>query len=136
VTGIDSPVTIDFLIVAVFLHTPCGLRRKIKQRADRAGSLLARPQFEHLAEQDQYGDGRRRFEIDRDCAIRTAESRGKYSGRKRADHAVEPRDARTHRDEREHVEVARHDRPPAADEERPARPQHDRSGDRKLDPIR
>ena len=40
------------------------------------------------------------------------------------------------RDQREHVEVAGDQRLPAAHEERPARPQHDRCGERELNPVR
>jgi hypothetical protein len=50
--------------------------------------------------------------------------------------AVEPGDAGAHGDQREHVEVARLERLPAAHEERPAGPQHDRRGQRELQPVR
>ena len=40
------------------------------------------------------------------------------------------------RDQREHVEVARHERLPAAHEERPAGPQHDRRRQHELQPVR
>ena len=41
-----------------------------------------------------------------------------------------------HRNQREHVEIAREERLPAANEERPARPQHDGCRECKLDPVR
>ncbi len=50
--------------------------------------------------------------------------------------AVEPRHAGPHRNEREHVEVARDQRLPAAHEERPAAPEHDRRRQQKLQPVR
>ncbi len=57
-------------------------------------------------------------------------------GSERCDHAVDVGDAGAHRDQREHVEVARDQRLPAAHEERPAGPQHDRSGEGELQPVR
>jgi hypothetical protein len=54
----------------------------------------------------------------------------------RSDQAVDVSHARADRDQREHVEVARHERLPAANEERPARPQHDRCRKHELDPVR
>ena len=50
--------------------------------------------------------------------------------------AVRPRDHRPHRDQREHVEVARQDRLVGAHDEGPAGPQHDRRGEDELQPVR
>src|SRR3546814_20127404 len=50
--------------------------------------------------------------------------------------AVEEGRADADRDQREHVEVARADRGPAALEERPPGPEHDRRGQRELHPGR
>ncbi len=83
-----------------------GLRREIEQRADRARGLLAGAQLQHLAEQHQHGDDRRRLEIDRDRAVVAAERRREQAGRERRDDAVDPRHAGAERDQREHVEVA------------------------------
>ncbi len=52
------------------------------------------------------------------------------------DRAVEIGDAGAHRDQGEHVEIAGDQRLPAAHEERPARPQHDRGGEGELQPVR
>ena len=55
-----------------------------------------------------------------------AAHRGRKHGRQQGrDDAVDPRHAGAHGDEREHVEIARLERRPAALEERPAGPQHD-----------
>ena len=70
---------------------PRGLRREVEQRADRAGGLLARAQFEHLAEQHQHGDDGGGLEIDRDRAAVAAERGGKHAGRERRDDAVDAR---------------------------------------------
>ncbi len=59
----------NFLVAAVALDAPRGLRREIEQRADRAGGCLARAQFQHLAEQHQDRDDGRGLEIDRDRAV-------------------------------------------------------------------
>ena len=56
--------------------------------------------------------------------------------RQRADHAVEPGHAGAHRDQREHVEIARHDRMPAAHEKRRAGPQHHRRRQHQRNPVR
>jgi len=51
--------------VALFSSTPMAmrdLRREIEQCADRARGLLARAQFQNLAEQHQYGDDGACFE--------------------------------------------------------------------------
>ena len=95
------------LVAAVGAQAPRGLRREVEQGADRAAGLRARAQLQHLAEQGQRGDDRRRLEIDRDRAVRVAEGCGEQGGGERRDDAVGIGDADAHRDEREHVEVAR-----------------------------
>jgi hypothetical protein len=86
---------------------PRGLRREAEQCADRARGALARSQFQHLPQQYQNRNDRRGLEIHRDHAMPIAERRRKQLRRQRADHAVEIGDAGAHRDQREHVEVAR-----------------------------
>ena len=71
---------------------------------------LARAQLEHLAEQHQNGNDGSGFEIDRHRAVMPAEGRRKQTGRQRRDRAVDPGDAGAHRDQREHVEIARDQR--------------------------
>ena len=56
--------------------------------------------------------------------------------RDRRERAVRPGDQRPHRDQREHVEVARQDRLVGAHDEGPARPQHHRAGEDELQPVR
>ena len=68
---------------------------------------LAGAQFEHLAEQHQHGDHRRGLEIDRHRAAMAAERRREELRRQRRDDAVDVGDAGAHRDQREHVEIAR-----------------------------
>ena len=126
----------DLLFGSVVRDAPRRLRREVEERADGAGGLLARPQFQHLAEQHQHGDHRGGLEIDRDRAVFGAERRRKDAGRDSGDDAVDPGDAGAERDQREHVEVAGDQRLPAALEERPARPQHDRRGEHQLHPVR
>ena len=65
-----------------------------------------------------------------------AEGGRKNAGGYRRDDAVDIGDAGAHRDQREHVEIARDDRLPSAHEERPAGPQHHRCRKRELDPVR
>ncbi len=57
------------------------LGREIEQGADRAAGLRAGAQLEHLAEQDQGGDHRRRLEIERHPARRASRNEaGKMPG--------------------------------------------------------
>ena len=113
-----------------------GLGREVEQRADGAARALAGPQLEHLPEQHEHRDDRRRLEIDRDRAVVTAEGGREDAGRERRDDAVDPGHARAHGDQGEHVEVARDERLPAAHEERPAGPEHHRRRQQHLDPVR
>src|SRR3546814_20651256 len=68
--------------------------------------------------------------IDRHSHAVPAEGRRKDARHERRDEAVEEGRADADREQREHVAVARADRRPAALEERPPRPEHDRAGDR------
>ena len=126
----------DFLFAAVVLQAPRGFGREVEERADGAGGLLARTQFQNLAEQHQHGDDGGRLEIDRDGAAMAAERRRENAGREQADDAVDPGDAGAERDQREHVEIARLQRLRAAHEERPAGPEDDRRRQHELDPLR
>ncbi len=54
----------------------------------------------------------------------------------RGDDAVDPGDAGADGNQREHVELTRHERAPAAHEERPAGPQHDGRRECQLDDVR
>ncbi len=126
-----------YLFVApIRFQTPRRLRCEIEQGTDGARRLLTRPQLQHLTEQHEHGDDRRCLEIDRDCAVGAAKRRREQAGRQNPDHAVEPRHAGTHGDQREHVQIAREKRLPAAHEERPAAPEHDRRGEHELQPVR
>ena len=125
----------DLLVRAVRADEPRSLGLEIEQRADRAAGLLARPEFEHLSEQDKGRDDRRRFEIDRDGAVGGAE-RGREQARRNGRHdAIGPRHAHPHRDQREHVEIAGLERRKSPFKKRPARPERDRCRQRKLDPV-
>ncbi len=108
--------------------------REIEQGADRAAGLRAGAQFEHLAEQYQGDDDRRRLEIDRHRSVRHAERGGEYPRQQRRDQAVAIGDAGAERDQREHVEPAVDDRSPAAPEKRPPAPQHGRCRERPAGP--
>ena len=115
-------VEVDVLVASVRANPARGLGREVQKRADRAARPLTRTQLEHLSEQDEHGDDRRRLEIDPDRAVAASKGRREQTGRQRRDDAVAPGDAGPHRDQREHVEVAADDRSRRADEERPTRP--------------
>ncbi len=70
----------DLFVRAIRMRKPRGLRRKVDERADRAASLIPRPEFEHLSEQHQGGDDRRRLEIDRDGAMAPRNADGNRPG--------------------------------------------------------
>src|SRR3546814_10808186 len=89
----------------------------------------------HLSEQHQHSDDRSGLEIDRDRAVGRAKGGREDLRGDRRDHAVAPRDPRTHRNEGEHVEALVADREPGALEEGPARPENDGGREQHLNPV-
>jgi hypothetical protein len=81
------------------------LRRAIEQRADGAAGSGAGAKLQHLAEEHQRDDHRRRLEVERDQAVVIAHRRRKDAGREDGDEAVEEGRAGAERDQREHVEL-------------------------------
>ena len=86
------------------LNDPRGFGREIQQGADGAAGFAPRPQFEHLAEQHEHDNHRRRLEINSDLAIR------RERNRKRARHEHHRRAEQISRahadgDEREHIQL-------------------------------
>src|SRR3546814_1295530 len=106
-----------------------------RSRTDRSARRLARPEFEHLPEQHQHRDDRGGLEIDRDRAVGRAKGGREDLRGDRRDHAVAPRDPRTHRNEGEHVEALVADREPGALEEGRARPENDGGREQHLNPV-
>ena len=121
--------------LAVLQHAQSGLGRKVEQRANGAAGLLAGPELEHLAEQHQRDDDRRRLEIGGDQPVRVLHGCREQPRRERRDQAVEIGRAGAERDQREHVQPARAQRGKAAHEERPAAPQHRGRGEGELQPL-
>ena len=70
----------DFGLGTVGLNPARGFWCEIEERADRAGGALPGAQLQHLAEQHQHGNCRRRLEINADCPFVAAKSRGKSCG--------------------------------------------------------
>src|SRR5205807_4579949 len=89
-----------------------------------------------LAETNEEGDNRGSFEVNGDCSGVPTEAFRKAFRGEGADYAVEVGNARAHRDQRKHVEIAREQRLPRSHEERSTRPDHDRCGKHQLDPVR
>lgn len=85
-----------------------------------------------LTEQDEDSDAGRRIETDRRPAVALAER----AGCERRHGAVAPGHSRAHGDQRGDVEAAVDRRPPAARDEGPARPEHDRRSQYRLQPVR
>ena len=113
----------------------CRLRCKVEKGANSAGGVFAGAQFEHLPEQHEHCDDGRGLIVDRYGSARP-EHRRKKAGERGGDDAVDPGDAGSECNQREHVEVVRDKRSPGAREERPPRPPHDRGGERELQPWR
>ncbi len=111
------------------------LRRQVEQQTQRIPRAPAGAQFEHLPEQHQHHDHRRRLEIDR-RAIVMPEPVRHHSRRQQRHHAVAIRRAHPQRDEREHIHVPRDQRLHAAHEKGPARPQHHGRREKELHPAR
>ena len=141
VAGTDAqPIAhLDLVERHVFFPTiranaPRPLGRQLQERADRGAGAAARAQLQHLSEQHQRHDHRGGLEVDGHAAVVSAERRRKQPGREHGDQAVGVRDRDAEADQREHVRAAVRDRVAEADEERPAAPQHDRRGERQLEP--
>jgi hypothetical protein len=130
--GIEGNV----LVAAIRAQSARALGRQVEQGADRAARLETGAQLENLAEENQRNDDGRRLEVERHLSVWIAERGGKDAGRQGSRQAVEVGDAGAERDQREHVEPAIDDRGPAAPEERPAAPQHDRRPEDQLHPDR
>src|SRR5215472_1945393 len=108
---------------------PSALKRRAVLGARSSKARIARTQLEHLTEQHEAGDDGCSLEIDGNRPFGTVEFRRKHAGQQDRGHAVKPRYADAHGDQREHVQIAREKRLPAAHEERGARPQHYRRGE-------
>ena len=129
-------VELDLLLGAVRPDAAGRLGREVEQGPDGAARGLTGAELENLPEQDEHRDDGGRLEVHGDGAVMAAEGRREDVGRQRRDHAVDPRHAGAHRDQGEHVQVAVDERLPAAHEERPAGPEHDRGREQHLDPVR
>ena len=95
----------DVLVFPALPDAMGQLRRQSQQRADGAAGLRAGAQLQHLAEQNQHGDHRRRFVIDGDATSLPSHTGRKEPGRHRRDDAVGVGNTDTERDQGEHVEV-------------------------------
>ena len=114
------------VLFSVAVQTMRQLGRQPQQRANRARGLAARAQLQHLPEQHQRGDHRRRLEIDRRHTAVHAKRRRQRARRQQREDAEQVGDAGAERDQREHVQAPVDDGGPAAHEERPGAPQHHR----------
>ena len=113
IAGVDMGER-DFLVGAVGSDAAGGFRGEVEQRANGAAGLLARTQFQDLAEQHEHHDDGSGLEIDRNRPVSVAEAGGEDARGERGDDAVEPGCACAERDQGEHVEAAVDDRVPAA----------------------
>ena len=109
------------------------LRRQTQKRADGAAGGLACSQFQHLAQQYQGGDGRRRLEVERRGRPRLAERGRQRTGKQGRDHAKAECRPSAQPDEGEHVRATLNKRSPRTQQKRPAGSQHHPRGQRHLD---
>ena len=96
--------------------------------------LRPRAELEHLTQKNKHDDDRRWLEVDGHFAHHP-ERVGKHVRRERRGDAVAIGGADAKRDQREHVQVAVDDRCPAAHEERPSAPHHDRRREREQNRV-
>ncbi len=113
------------MVGAILRNEARRLRGEVEQGLDRARRRLAGTQFEDLPQQNQNGDHCRRFKIDGNGTIVSAESGREDMRGDGGDEAVDVSHTGPHRDQGEHIEVAGQQRLPAAHEKRPARPDYD-----------
>ena len=132
----DDLIEGHILVRAVGPDPPRHFRGEIKQRADGAAGLLTGLEFENLPKEDKHGDDGSCLEVDRNGAVMAAHRRRKHGRQQGSDDAVNPCYTGAHRDQREHVEIARLEGSPGPLEERPSGPQHDRGRQHELDPVR
>jgi hypothetical protein len=100
------------------------LRQQAQQGADGAAGGAASASLQHLAQQDERGDDRRRLEVERRRLSGLAPRRGQKAWEKRRDRARAEGSQHAHADEREHVRAAVAQGIPGAHEQRPAGPEH------------
>ena len=124
----------DIFFRAVIPEPPGGLRGQAQERLDRTTGLAPGAELEHLAEEDEGRDHRRRLEVDRRLAAVAPEGVREDVRKERRDHTVAVGRADADGDEGEHVEAAVDEGGPAALEERPAAPEDHWGGQSELDP--
>ena len=133
VAGLDLLQRQLFLAPA-FPEAPGGLGGQTEQGPDRPSGGLSRAQLQHLTQQHQGDDHRRRFEVHRHATVGVQRCRQELREQRRHQAIPEGR-AGAHGNERKHIEVAVDEGLPAADKERPAPPEHHWGGQRELNPV-
>jgi hypothetical protein len=112
----------------------CSFSGLIQQCFNGAAGAAAGFGFEHLAEQNESGDDGGGFEVERNDAIYQERGREGIWKEERND-AEDVASAYAESDEREHVQVAIHERFPAANEEGPAGPDDGGGAKSELEPL-
>ena len=111
-----------------------GLGGQVHQRADGPAGPGAGTQLEHLPEQNQSGDGGGSLEIDRRGATMDTKGSRDHVREQRRREAVDIGRAGAQADQREHVQVPIHNRPPCSLKERRSSPEHDWRREQQLSP--
>ena len=115
-------------------HDSCGTRGQAEQLLERRAGTAARPQFQHLPDEDQRRDDHSGVEIRLDSAMLTEPVR-EDARHDRSERAVRVGRADPHRDQRKHIRTAVDDRGPRSNEERPTRPEDHRGRECQANPI-
>ena len=134
-----QPVTDLHLVERDLMIAPrCNLARRgrceIQQRFYGAARAAAGTEFKHLTKEYQHNDHRCGFKVDGNLAPMWHRV-GEYAGREHGCGAQDECRAHTNADQREHIQVARHDGTPAAVQQRPACPSDHGCGECKLHPT-
>ena len=124
----------DVLFNAAGRQTMRNRRRQPQQTSDCRARAASGAKLQHLTEEHERDDDRRRLEVQRELATMRAEGRREPAREQDSDDAIEIRRAGAQTDQREHVQVAVHDGSPRALEERPPGPQDDRRREQRLQP--
>ncbi len=100
-------------MIAFWCHLSRRGRCEIQQRLDGAARAAAGAEFEHLTEKHQHHNHRSGFEIDGDSSF-VLHRLGEDAGHEHRHGAQEECRSYADADQREHVQLERHDRPPAS----------------------
>src|SRR5579875_952301 len=129
-----AAIELDLALRSGLIDQGRSARREPEPGTNRTRGLAPCPQLQHLPQQYQSRDHGCRFKVGRRDAGRAERAGGKEPRKENGTNAVNVRDPDAERDEREHVQTPRHERSPAAGEERRRAPKHNGRREYQLKP--